>query len=63
MVCEDDVRQFITNLEPTLRDVHPKNIINYDETSLVDDSKGKRQIFRRGSKHAERIMTTPKTTF
>lgn len=61
-VSEEIVTEYFQQLKTTLNNVPPENIINYDETNLVDDPKGKVQIFRRGAKHAERILNTSKTT-
>lgn len=61
-VSEEVVVAYFENLEESLRGVHPANIINYDETNITDDPKGKLQIFRRGIKHAERIMNTTKSS-
>ena len=55
-----DFRGYFTRLERTIEGVPPRNIINYDETNLTDDPKTKQQIFRKGIKHAERIMSTTK---
>lgn len=35
-----------------------ENIINYEETSLTEDSKAKLRICRKGTKYAEKIMNT-----
>jgi len=59
--CED-VNRFFDNLTNTLAGVPPQNIVNYDETNLTDDPKAKNMIFRKGTKHAERIMNTSKTS-
>lgn len=54
--------QYFENLRESLEGVPPANIINYDETNVTDDPKGKLQIFRRGAKHAERIMNNTKSS-
>lgn len=61
-VTEQEVAAYFDRLENSLRGVPPQNIINYDETNITDDPKGKLQIFRRGIKHAERIMNTTKSS-
>lgn len=61
-VTEQEVVAYFERLENSLRGVPPQNIINYDETNITDDPKGKLQIFRRGTKHAERIMNTTKSS-
>lgn len=60
-VSEEVVSAFFENLKTTLEGVPPANIVNYDETSVVDDPKGQLQIFQRGTKHAERIMNSSKS--
>ena len=60
-VSEEVVSTFFENLKTTLEGVPPANIVNYDETNVVDDPKGQLQIFRRGTKHAERIMNSSKS--
>lgn len=61
-VSETVVSEYFNNLEKTVEGVPPTNIVNYDETNITDDPKGKLQIFRRGTKHAERIMNTTKSS-
>ncbi|XP_076037195.1 uncharacterized protein LOC143022735 [Oratosquilla oratoria] len=61
-VSETMVSDYFKNLQESLEGVPPANIINYDETNLTDDPKGKLQIFRRGTKHAERIINTTKSS-
>lgn len=61
-VTEQEVVAYFERLEKSLRGVPPQNIINYDETNITDDPKGKQQIFRCGIKHAERIMNTTKSS-
>ena len=60
-LSEEVVSTFFENLKTTLEGVPPANIVNYDETNLVDDPKGQLQIFQRGTKHAERIMNSSKS--
>lgn len=61
-ISENIVGEYFQRLKTTLAGVPPGNIINYDETNLTDDPKTKKMIFRRGAKHAERIMDTTKTS-
>lgn len=61
-VSEATVSDYFNNLERSLEGVAPASIINYDETNVTDDPKGKLQIFRRGAKHAERIMNVTKSS-
>ncbi|XP_047138172.1 uncharacterized protein LOC124814460 [Hydra vulgaris] len=58
----DSVNRFFSNLEETIKNILSQNIINYDETNLSDDPKLKQMIFRKGTKHAERVMNTSKSS-
>lgn len=60
-VSVETVNKFFDNLDDTLKDVPPENVVNYDETNLTDDPKAKLMIFRKGTKYAERIMNTSKS--
>lgn len=51
------------NLKVSRTGVPPKNIINFDETNLADDPKGKKMLFQNGCKHPIRIMDTSKFSF
>nr|XP_047137470.1 uncharacterized protein LOC124813973 [Hydra vulgaris] len=53
----DSVNRFFNNLEDTIKNFLPQNIINYDETNLSDDPKSKQIIFQKVYK-AERLMDT-----
>ena len=55
------IQDYFKNLEKTLKDVHPDNIINYDETNLSDDPGRKKIIVRRGTKYPERVMNATKS--
>lgn len=61
-INEHIVTSYFTHLKESLKDVHPKNILNYDETCLVDDPGSSLLIFRRGEKRMERIMNTSKVS-
>lgn len=61
-VSEQTVKDYFEQLAVTLQDVPPQNILNYDETNLTDDPKTKLMLFRKGIKHAERIMNTTKSS-
>lgn len=46
-ISEDDIKRFLTNLEVNKIDtIPPENIINYDETFMCDDPKGKKNCSR-----------------
>lgn len=61
-VSETIVSAYFANLEASISGIDPEFIINYDETNLTDDPKTKLMIFRKGSKHPERIMNTTKSS-
>lgn len=61
-MSEEEVRAFFDRLQVTLDGIPPRNIINYDETNITDDPKGKLMIFRKGAKRAEIIMNTTKSS-
>ncbi|CAG5044444.1 unnamed protein product [Parnassius apollo] len=43
----DEFMEYFRNLEETLKDVTPSNILNFDETNLTDDPGSSKCIFRR----------------
>ena len=55
-VNPQEVKDYFVNLENTIKDVAPENIVNYDETNLTDDPGRQKSIFRRGTKYPERSM-------
>ena len=61
-VTADSISEYFENLQETLRDVPPQNIINYDETNLSDDPGKKRAVARRGAKYPERVMNSSKSS-
>lgn len=56
----DEFKAYFENLEISLQNVPPKNVINYDETNVSDDPGSTKCIFRRGVKYSERIMNHSK---
>jgi len=46
--------------ENSVADVPPSNVFNYDETNLRDDPGQKKSLFRRGVRHAEKVVNTTK---
>lgn len=56
----NDFLEYFQNLEETLRDVPPSNILNLDETNLSDDPGNSKCIFRRGVKYPERVLNSSK---
>ena len=61
-VSVSEVDNFFDNLSVSLEGIPPENIVNYDETNLDDNPKGIKLIFRKGIKHAERVMNVSKTS-
>ena len=55
-----DVKHYFENLEESLKDVLPENILNFDETNLSDDPGVEKCIFRRGVKYPERLINHSK---
>ncbi|CAH0719076.1 unnamed protein product, partial [Brenthis ino] len=56
-----DMKKFFDNLQETLKDVPPNNILNYDETNLSDNLGNSKCIFRRGIKYPEMILKNSKS--
>lgn len=53
--------EYFEELSTSLRDVHPENIFNYDETNFTDDPGSKKVLCKRTAKYVERIMNSSKT--
>ncbi|KAK7449346.1 hypothetical protein BaRGS_00040031 [Batillaria attramentaria] len=58
----ENVKTYFNNLQETLKNVPPENIINYDETNLSADPGRKSVVVKRGCKYPERIMNSTKTS-
>lgn len=56
----EEFEEYFLNLEISLRDIPPSNIMNYDETNVSDDPGSTKSIFRRGIKYPERIINHSK---
>lgn len=57
----DEFKEYFNNLESSLQNIPPSNILNYDETNVSDDPGSTKCIFRRGIKYPERIMNHSKS--
>lgn len=57
---EEEILIYFKNLQETLKDVPPANILNYDETNCSDNPGSSKAIFRRGVKYPERILNSTK---
>ncbi|XP_047108534.1 uncharacterized protein LOC124777248 [Schistocerca piceifrons] len=59
---KETVKMFFSNIKAKLENLPPSNMINYDETNMSDDP-GKQQIItKRGSKHAEKVIDSSKSS-
>lgn len=56
------INAYFTELENSLENVPPQNIINYDETNFSDDPGRQKVIVKRGARHSERYMDSSKTS-
>ncbi|XP_043463100.1 uncharacterized protein LOC122499088 [Leptopilina heterotoma] len=61
-VSPEEINLFYDNLEKTLADVPPANIVNYDETNFTDDPGSVKVIVKRGTRHPERILDSSKSS-
>ncbi|XP_072949784.1 uncharacterized protein [Epargyreus clarus] len=57
----EEMNEYYKNLETSLKDVPAGNILNFDETNLSDDPGSKRCVFKRGTKHPERVLNVSKS--
>ena len=60
-VTEDTVREYFRELEESIKDVPPANIVNYDETNFRDDPGAELVCGRRGTR-LERTKDTTKSS-
>ena len=61
-VSPETIRDYFKELEISLGDINPSNVINYDETNLTDDPGRKKIITKRGTKYPERVMNSSKSS-
>ncbi|KAJ8931632.1 hypothetical protein NQ314_015426 [Rhamnusium bicolor] len=59
---EETISDYIEQLSKNLKDVPKKNILNYDETNLMDDPGPSKCIFKRDTKSPERVMNSTKSS-
>lgn len=59
----EDIEQYFANLTETLAGVPDGNVLNYDETNLVNDPKNRKMIFKTKIKRPERVITTQNRLF
>ncbi|XP_060802603.1 uncharacterized protein LOC132902258 [Amyelois transitella] len=56
------IKKYFEELEKSLADVPPSNIVNYDETNLADDPGRRKVLTKRGTKYPERVMNHSKAS-
>lgn len=61
-VSPEVINEFYDNLETTIKDIPPENIVNYDETNLSDDPGIKKVLCRKGMKRVTRIIDSSKSS-
>lgn len=59
-VSPEIINEYFEELEKSLEEIPPSNIINYDETNLTDDPGRKRVLVKRSAKYPERVMNHTK---
>ncbi|XP_003241793.2 uncharacterized protein LOC100575929 [Acyrthosiphon pisum] len=52
-VSRTTINEYFNNLELSLENVPPQNIINYDETNFIDDPGRTKVLVRKKNKHAD----------
>lgn len=57
-ITEEDINNYIANLEEKTENVPPSNIFDYDKTNLTDNAGAHRVAVKRGCKYPELIMNT-----
>ncbi|KAK3920904.1 Jerky protein homolog-like [Frankliniella fusca] len=55
------VTKYFENLEQSVNEVPPENIVNYDETGVADTPAQKKLIVRRGEKYPVKCLTSSKS--
>lgn len=61
-VTKEVVDKYFDNLQATLKDIPETHILNYDETNMSDDPGQEKVLVRRGSKHADRVLDSSKSS-
>lgn len=56
----DEFMTYFEHLRETIKDVPASNIMNFDETNLIDNPGNSKCIFRRGVKYPERVLNSTK---
>lgn len=59
---EDEIEAYFENLRRSIENISASNIVNFDETNLLDDLGSQTFLFRRGIKYPEHVMNTSKTS-
>lgn len=61
-LSEEVISNYFSELEMTILNVPPENILNYDETNISDDPGRKKVFVKKGTKHAPRIIDSSKSS-
>lgn len=62
VTTKEDLTTYFDHLHTSgVQTIPPGNILNYDETNMVDDPKSKKMIFKRSAKRSERVMNFTKS--
>lgn len=61
-VSPETIQNYFNELQESLNNVEPCNILNYDETNLTDDPGRKKILTKRGTKYPERVMNHSKAS-
>ena len=56
------IEAYFSNLEKSIAGIPPENIVNYDETNLINDPGRKKVVTKRGIKYPERIIEHSKSS-
>ena len=62
-VSKTAIISYFNNLQETLEDISPQNIINYDKTNFSDDPGRKKVAVKSDTKYPERIMNSSKKLY
>ena len=61
-VSREDVQKLFNHFSQVAADIPPSHIWNYDETNCQDDPGKGKALFRKGTKYAERVLNTTKSS-
>lgn len=61
-ISKENLNKYFDNYAVSLDGIPPTNIINFNETYLMDDPGRRKVIFKRGCKYPERVMYSSKAS-